>query len=386
MSFRDSASRVIKNRKKLSFDYVPDELPNRDEQMNELFGLYRGVLDSEISQNVFLHGPVGTGKTATAKRFCMDFKKWAKEKGQALDHVLVNCRRRNNNSAAMWKIVHHFDKGFPDRGFSVDEMMKTLDSKIKERNTHLIVVLDEADALIQKEGSELIYLLSRFDEEGVAPQGSVSLFLISQKNAFELLDESALSSFKRSNRIKFPKYNPEEMYPILEQRAEMALYPGAIQDSELSLLADISGRKGDARFGIELLEKAGLIAEMDGRDQIKPEDVRSAKAEVDPYMTERKLKKLNEQERLILLASTRKLKKQSYTQTGEIEETYNIICEEYEKKKLGHTQFWKYIKTLADEGLLDTKTISDGSGRTTKVSLADIPAEVLEEKLTEFIG
>ncbi len=389
MDFVNSTGNIIKDQEKLSFDFIPKELPNREEEMQKLFGLYRGIVSSNVSQNVLIHGPVGTGKTVTAKRFCMDFQEWAKDKDQNIDSVFVNCRKRKNNSSAMWKIVHHFDRGFPDRGFSVEEMMKIVKEKIEEKNLHLLVVLDEVDPLIQKEGSDLIYLLSRFDEEQLSPEGNVSLILVSQKNVFELLEDSARSSFKRSNRIRFPKYTSEDLFPILKNRVEGAFYPGAIDEEKIQLISDIAGKggdgNGDARFGIELLEKSALIAEMDGRNQISTEDIRSAKGEIDSYYTESRLKNLNQQEKLILLASTRKLKEQPYTITGEIEEMYKVLCEEYDTKKLGHTQFWKYLKSLSNEGLLGTKTISDNSGRTTKVSLSDITAEKLEKKLENLL-
>jgi len=389
MDFENSTGNVIKDQEKLSFDFIPEELPNREKQIQELFGLYRGIVSSNVSQNVLIHGPVGTGKTVTAKRFCMDFEEWAKGKDQNIDSVFVNCRKRKNNSSAMWKIVHHFDRGFPDRGFSVEEMMKIVKEKIEERNLHLLVVLDEVDPLIQKEGSDLIYLLSRFDEEQLSPEGNVSIILVSQKNVFELLEDSARSSFKRSNRIRFPRYASQDLFPILKNRVKGAFYPGSIDDEKINLVSDIAGKdgdgNGDARFGIELLEKSALIAEMKGRNEILTEDIRSAKGEIDPYFTESRLKNLNKQEKLILLASTRRLKDQAYTVTGEIEELYKVLCEEYEVEKLGHTQFWKYLKSLSNEGLLGTKTVSTDSGRTTKVSLSDITADKLEEKLENLL-
>jgi len=389
MDFENSTGNVIKDQEKLSFDFIPEELPNREKQMQELFGLYRGIVSSNVSQNVLIHGPVGTGKTVTAKRFCMDFEEWAKGKDQNIDSVFVNCRKRKNNSSAMWKIVHHFDRGFPDRGFSVEEMMKIVKEKIEEKNLHLLVVLDEVDPLIQKEGSDLIYLLSRFDEEQLSPEGNVSIILVSQKNVFELLEDSARSSFKRSNRIRFPRYTSQDLFPILKNRVEGAFYPGSIDDEKIQLVSDIAGKdgdgNGDARFGIELLEKSALIGEMKGRNEILTEDIRSAKGEIDPYFTESRLKNLNQQEKLILLASTRKLKDQAYTVTGEIEKLYKVLCEEYGIEKLGHTQFWKYLKSLSNEGLLGTKTVSTDSGRTTKVSLSDITADKLEEKLENLL-
>ncbi len=389
MDFENSTGNIIKDQEKLSFDFVPEELPNREEEMQKLFGLYRGIVSSNVSQNVLIYGPVGTGKTVTAKRFCMDFEDWAKDRDQNIDSVFVNCRKRKNNSSAMWKIVHHFDRGFPDRGFSVEEMMKIVKEKIEENNLHLLVVLDEVDPLIQKEGSDLIYLLSRFDEEQLSPEGNISIILVSQKNVFELLEDSARSSFKRSNRIRFPRYTSEDLFPILKNRVEGAFYPGSIDDGKIHLVSDIAGKggdgNGDARFGIELLEKSALIAEMDGRNEILTEDIRSAKGEIDPYFTESRLKNLNQQEKLILLASTRKLKEQPYTVTGEVEELYKILCEEYDVKKLGHTQFWKYLKSLSNEGLIGTKTVSNNSGRTTKVSISDITADKLEKKLEKLL-
>ncbi|MGM0405512.1 MAG: Cdc6/Cdc18 family protein [Thermoplasmatota archaeon] len=385
MAFKRTSSKIIKDHKKLSFDYVPKELPNRDKQIQRLFTLFKGVVDSDISQNAFLHGSVGTGKTATAKRFCMDFKDYAHDEGKKLEYVFVNCRRSSNNGQVMWKIISKFDKGFPDRGFSVGEMMEILNKHIKKKGVHLVVILDEVDVLIKKEGSELIYLFSRFDDESLTPKGSVSLILISQKNALEFLEEGALSSFKRGNRVNFPRYDSDELYDILDQRSLLALYPDSIGDEELKLLSDIASKRGDARLGIELMEKSALLSEEKGEDKIDAEGIRRAKAEVDPHFTENRIRSLNDQERVILLAATRRLKNKAYTTTGELEEQYKVTAEEYGLTPLGHTQFWKYIKSLTKEGLLDSKTVSIGSGRTTKITVSDIPAKVLESKLETMI-
>ncbi len=385
MSFKSPSGRVIKNPRKLSFDYVPDKLPHRDEQQQNLFMLFRRVVENGVSQNAFLHGNVGTGKTASAKRFCLDYKEWASEKGKSVDHIFVNCRRRSNKSSIMWKLVSHFDKNFPDRGFSVGEMMGIMKKHINKNSTHLFVVLDEADALIQRDGPELVFLLSRFDDENTIPVGSVSLILISQKNVLELLDESALSTFKRSNRILFPSYDKDEMKDILFYRSELALYPGSIEEDEIDLLSLIAAERGDARLGIELMEKSAMLAEQKGENSIGPEDIRTAKADVDPHMTVSRLKAINKNERMILLAAVQKLRNSSFVTTGDLEKHYNMLCENYGCSSLGHTQFWKYLNSLSAEGLLDTETASSGKGRTTRISLNDIPADVLEKKLKVLV-
>ncbi len=108
--------RLFKDQSKLSFDYVPDKLCHREEQLERLEMLFRPVLDGSMSQTAFLIGSVGTGKTATSKRFCLDLMKAAQEKGRPMDYIIVNCRQRSTEVAVLRRIVMHFDENFPDRG------------------------------------------------------------------------------------------------------------------------------------------------------------------------------------------------------------------------------------------------------------------------------
>ncbi len=77
------------------------------------------------------------------------------------------------------KLVTHFDEGFPDRGFSTIEMLRSLRRQLEKNKVHLVVVLDEADMLFKKGAGDLIYHLSRFDEERVGGgKASMSVILI----------------------------------------------------------------------------------------------------------------------------------------------------------------------------------------------------------------
>jgi cell division control protein 6 len=63
------SSSVIKDLRVLDFDYVPAELPHRVEQLKRLAQLFKPLL-TNIAQNAFIRGLVGTGKTAMTKHFC----------------------------------------------------------------------------------------------------------------------------------------------------------------------------------------------------------------------------------------------------------------------------------------------------------------------------
>jgi len=168
------AARVLKDPSKLSFDYVPEKLVHREKQMDRLWMMFRPVLESGVSQTAFLIGNVGTGKTATSKRFCLDLIKEGTNMGKAMDFIVVNCRQRNTESSVLLRLVTHFDERFPDRGFSTAEMLRTLHKHLDRLKVHFVVVLDEADVLLRKGVGDLIYLLSRFDEEKIGGKASMS--------------------------------------------------------------------------------------------------------------------------------------------------------------------------------------------------------------------
>lgn len=377
---------VFKDQRTLSFDYVPQKLVHREEQMKRLAMLYRPVVESNFSQNAVLTGSVGTGKTATAKRFCMDLKEHAEKQQKAIDWVLVNCRQRNSESSAVLHIVNHFQPNFPDRGFSITEMLRILRKDLEKRKVHLVIVLDEADMLLKKAGSDIIYKLTRFGEEKVDGRELVSLMLISQKNVFEMLDASSASTFKRTNIIEFGRYSVDELRDIVSHRAELALQEGAINNDSIDLIAEVSSEWGDARFAIEILEKAGMLADEENAGKISVEHVRAAKAEAYSSITESKLVGLDTHQKLALLGIARASRGRAYITTGDAEAAYKVACEEYEEKPRAHTAYWGLMKDLDILGVVSAKKSGPGiSGKTTVITLLDIPAKVLEQRVRQML-
>jgi cell division control protein 6 len=380
-------SRLFKDLSKLSFDYVPEKLVHRGEQWERLWMLFRPVLEGGASQTAFLIGSVGTGKTAMSKRFCLDFSEEYRKKEGAIDYLMVNCRQRSSENAVLLRIVTHFDEGYPDRGFSSAEMLRAIRRHVTKKKLHLIVVLDEADVLLKKGSGDLIYNLSRFDEETVGGKGSISLILVSQKYVLDLLDPASLSTFRRANAISFDRYSAEELGDIISNRVDLAFFSGTVRPDSVDLIADIASEWGDARFAIELLEKAGMLAEEEGKEMVDSEHVRAAKALTYSVVTESRIEELDAQRKIVLLAIARTIKDRAYVTTGEVEENYQIASEEFDEKPRGHTQFWSYLKDLSNQGLIETKVAGDSSGgRTTYISLPDIPSKVLRERLEEMLG
>ncbi len=381
-----SSKTVIKNPDKLDFDFVPDELVHRDDQQKYLSQMFKPLL-SGVSQNAVIKGPVGTGKTVIAKKFCRTLIEVARKKGINIEYVHINCRKRSTDSMALLGILNHFDSRFPDRGFSVDEMQQVLKKQLKRKNAQLLVVLDEADALLKKD-SNLVYNLTRFSDEETVEKIPVSLILVSQKNVLSMLDSSSLSTFKRSNVLKLDRYTRDELYDIVKMRVDLAFTRGTVQEDCIDLISDISSEWGDARFAIELLSKAGIAADNQHTDIVTPEHVRAAKAETYSIVTETKLKNLKKHELFTLFSIAKRLKKEgtAYINTGDAEKTYKVTCEEYNEKPRSHTMFWNYLKEVENAGFIYLKESGKGQlGTTQFISLPDIPAQVVGEKVQDIL-
>jgi len=381
------SSSVIKDLHALDFDFVPEELPHRTEQLRKLAQMFKPLL-SGISQNAVIRGPIGTGKTVITKKFCNSLVTIARKQAKIIEYVHINCRKRSTDSMVLIGVLNHFDKRFPDRGFSVQEMLQILHKQLQRREAQLILVLDEADALLKKSGSELLYNLTRFTDETMKTDNPISIIMVSQKDVLSDLDSSALSTFKRSNTIILDKYTRDELYDITEKRVGLAFHNNTVSQESVDLIADIASEWGDARFAIELLWKAGMYADEKHVQLVVPEHVRAAKAETYSIVTETKLKNLEKHHLLTLLSIAKRLQKDdsAYAITSEVEKTYAITCEEYNEKPRAHTMFWNYLKEIENAGFISIKLSGKGHlGTTQMISLPDVPAEVLRDKLEGFL-
>lgn len=381
-----SGASVFKDESTLDFHYVPKELPHRDEPIKRLAGLFRGVAEGKTTQIVSIRGPVGSGKTAMARRFALDLRDVVVKRGRNMHVAYVNCRNDRTPPLALLPVLRTFDKGFPDRGFSVAEMLDALKKHMMKRSSALVIILDEVDALLRSnKGPELLYNLSRFEAE---PETGLSLIMVSQHDISKYVDEATRSTLRRSNTIELQPYGVEAMQAIVDMRVKLAFIPGAVPPRVAELVADIASRKGDARLAIEILAAAGTNANDKGADQVSAEDVRTAKATIHSELPEHKLRELPAQELYVLLAVARRLARSddAFAVTGKVQDTYALIAEEYGDTARGGTQFWQYLKNLEGYGFVDLRKSSRGHiGTTHLISLPDAPAAELETWLEGIV-
>jgi cell division control protein 6 len=386
VKFRQS---VFKDEAKLDINFIPSRLPHREKEHRLLMEFFDFLLHfpERMSQRVIITGDVGTGKTALAQRFGTDITLEANKAGVKLRYVHVNCREyRGKLLLILQHAIAVFHPTFPKRGYSAEEVLSTLLQTLDEENAHLILTLDEFDTLIEREGSEAVYKLTRLQEMRPSKPQRISLICILRDlKATERLDASARSTLQR-NVISLEKYLREQLVDILSARAQLAFAPSAVSEDVISLVAELAySENGNARFAIELLWRAGKYADADGLGEVSPEYLRKAVSSIIPTLRKSELASLGLHEKLFLLGAARVFKEnqKAYASLAEVEKAYAVVCEEFDEQPRSHTQLWKHAQFLSALGILKTEVASTGTrGRSTRVSLPSIPAGELEKELS----
>lgn len=383
---------VFKDETKLDINYIPHKLPHRDEELRLLMEFFNFLLHTpkKMTQRVMITGDVGTGKTALSQRFGANITRKAKKQGTNLHYVHVNCREyRGSLFLILHKAVSVFHPNFPRRGYSAEELLGILLQVLDEQEAFLILTLDEFESLIRREGSEAVYKLTRLQEIRVNKPQRISLICILRNlKAVEELDTSARSTLQ-SNIIQLEPYSKQQLVDIFNERVSLAFKPFAVPEGTVSLTAQLAfSENGNARFGIELLWRAGKYADAEDSDTVTPECIRKAASNIYAVVRKSDLISLSLHEKLFLLGIARffKATDKAYASLSQTEEAYGVVCEGFDVQPHSHTQLWKYLQVFSDLGIAKTEVSASGSrGRSTLISLPRIPARELEKELSNLL-
>ncbi len=379
---------VFKDESKLDMNYIPSRMPHREKELRLLIEFFNFLLQfpERMAQRVLIAGDVGTGKTALAQRFGADIVIEANKCRVKVRYLHVNCREfRGSLFLVLQHAVGVFRPNFPKRGYSAEELLGILLQCLDEDNAFVILALDEFDNLIECEGSDAIYMLTRLQEMRQGkPQRFSLMGILRDLSILERLDPSARSTLQR-NVVHLEKYGQTELMDILNDRVSLAFESSTVPEDTVSLVAELAeSESGNARFGIELLWRAGKYADAESLDEVLPECVRKAVSSIIPSLQKVELSLLGRNEKLFLLGVARFFKDsgKAYASLTNVEQAYGVVCEEFEERSCSHTQLWKYVQRLSSLGILRNEVAKAGlRGRQTLVSLPSIPAVELEKEL-----
>ncbi|UCE16402.1 MAG: ORC1-type DNA replication protein [Candidatus Bathyarchaeota archaeon] len=365
------STQVFRNREVLRHDYIPGNLPHREEQIRCLGEIVAPVLKGSRCSNVFVYGKTGTGKTAVIKYVLNRLADKAREFGAPVKICYVNCRLAGTEYRIYSSLCNAIGVKVPFTGLALGEVFDRLKAGLDSRKLLLIVILDEIDALIKMRGDMLLYELTRINE--ALHYSRAAIVGISNDLRFkEFLDPRVLSSLSEEE-ILFRPYDATELRDILWDRARVAFCDGVLVDGTVDLCAALAAAEhGDARRVLDLLRVAGELAEREGSNFVSEEHIRKAEKRIEHDRIVETLRNLTLHSKFVLCSVYLLRKaKVNYAITGDIYNIYSELCDQLELVPLTQRRVSSLVNELDVIGLLNTRVVSMGRyGRTKKIRLS----------------
>ncbi|MEN6341769.1 MAG: ORC1-type DNA replication protein [Methanospirillum sp.] len=350
-------------------DFVPEQFNFREAQLQELAFQLRPGLRGARPLNTVCRGPPGTGKTTTIRKLFAEVEETTK----ALVPIYVNCQIDNTTFGILSEVYTRLSgHGVRASGTSTKKVVDAVARLLERDNTVLVVALDDANYLLfENELNRVLYSLLRTHE--VHPRTKIAVIVILSDlsvNLPERLDARVQSIF-RPGEVYFNPYTSDEVGIILDERARQGFYPGVLATDELDLVVDQTMKTGDLRVGIDLLKRAGIAAEMDGRRRIQKEDVCRAYTASRFLHLDAVIRTLREEERAVLEGLARVAAENDEITSGDLYERIRKEC------GIKYTRFWEIVTKFETMHLVDIH-FRAGRGRTRTVSLRYEPERILE--------
>ncbi len=356
---------VFKHRETLLPNYMPKNILYRENQIKTLIKKLTPVFKGN-QINIFIYGSPGTGKTLTIKYILKEIQKI-----EEVDvyPIYVNCGLYPTISKILYKIGSFFN---------VKNNLDLIKEILREKN--VLLVLDEIDKISQI--NEALYTLTRMNYE---ENFNLSIIGITNNVRFKQKLEPAVKSALCGVEIIFPPYSTEEIKGILNDRIKVAFKENAVEYGTISYISAYVGyQSGDARLALQILLRAGDLADEEGSSKVKVEHAEKAKDIAEKDIMIEHIKVLPMSERILLYSiaalTLQKIKENPYEEPllsiSEIYAEYYKICEEFKKRPVSERWVRQYVNELELYGYLMTKM--DGRGKKIKLLL---PAEVILEVL-----
>lgn len=353
------ASRIkelFKNESVLYPEFLPERLPFRESQIDELVYALKPLSEGRKPGNVFVFGKTGTGKTATVKYVLKDLQEYS----DRVKALYLNCFEKNSRHSALVELANFLGNAVPERGISTAEVFADLVEALKESSFTPLVVLDEFDQLLANDGEELLYDLLRTIEQGLKP---IPIVIISNNQELLARLEPRVKSSLQALQLCFEPYTPVQLKEILKQRVEYAFRPGVLEKDVIGVAAAHAAKLGgDARIALESLLKAGRIAEKENSSKVGLKHLRQAFESIDSSIGRKKIPLLSKDEQALLAIIAGKEKG---VDSG-------TLFSAFEKAggKVSSRRFREIISGLEMQKVITAKTAVKGKGKTRMIKLA----------------
>jgi len=287
---------IFADKSVLTEDYQPDEILERDEEIEEYRNALKDVLFGRSPQNIFLYGKAGLGKTAVTN-YMMDAL--TEEIQQRPEADALHVHEQNCNGKTVFMVVRALvndlraakaESGsgsetsadvetFPKRGLGTGDAFAALYEELDATGGTHLIVFDEIDHL--DDVDTLLYELPRARSIGHITDSRVGVIGISNNYTFRQQLSAKVKDTLMETEISFSPYSADELRSILEERAEKALQDDGYDSSAIAMAAALAARDmGNARQAIDLLRVGAEVAENQEEFRVTDDHIERARERV----------------------------------------------------------------------------------------------------------
>lgn len=362
-----SESAVFRDRSKLSPRYVPEELPHRQAQLQQIAHVFSDAAkDPDKFPLTILQvvGVAGIGKTSTVLRSSKMLEDQFAKSRLTLKTAYINLKLQGGNKFAIYRLLlERMAPELPAQGLSAEEMLRYLLRYLRENKQYALIVMDEIDYLIKtSKDTGIIYDLTRLNEFDPDKPCNVKgvIFIARSTEFYSRLDPAELSTLGRVP-MEFNTYTMQQASDILESRAAQAFNPKAMGSDVIDKVASITISpevNGDVRYALDLLLYAGNLAESQGAGRVTLDHVRKVHGQVHPSITTEEIEQLSRNHLVSLMALVRALKgkKKPYVELKDVRLYATELAEQLAMKKIDVED---YLDDLKARKLVDIKSLKE---------------------------
>ena len=374
--------RIFLDKEKLHPDYIPEKLPHREDQIKRIASILVPGLEGTRPSNILIYGLTGTGKTAVTLFVLRGLEDRAKTRGIRFRYAYVNTRKTDTTYRVLAEIARSLGLRIPYTGLAIAEVYRRyIEALDSWRGVH-VIVLDEIDYYVRRHGDDLLYKLTRINEELTHGKASI-IGITNDINFVENLDPRVRSSLGEIE-IVFPPYNATQLEDILWDRARDAFVPGVIGLDVIKYCAALAAREhGDARRALDLLRVAGEIAEREDAERVTIAHVKQASLEIEHGRIQQVVSTLPLHAKLVLKAILYAIKDKGYSTTGETYNKYKSIVTSLGYEPLTQRRVSEIINELDMLGIVNALVVNRGRyGKTKMIRISESVLPVIEQLLS----
>jgi cell division control protein 6 len=334
---------LFKNEFALDYDFVPKEIPHRENQQHYIAECIAPLLKNRNGRNIFVCGSPGIGKTLAIKHIFKELE----EKTSEIFSIYINGWKKDTSYKILVDICEQIGYKWTHNK-RTDELMKIISEILNKKSA--VICIDEVDRV--KEVDIIYSLCEDLFKKSI-------IVIANDKNWISKLDQR-IKSRLMPEYLEFKEYTLEETKDIMIQRINLCFHNNIWDPLATNLVIAKTSEIRDIRSGLFLLKESGVAAENRASKTINLEHAEIAVSKLEGFKI-KKAEDFNEDELIIL-----KLIEENSGKT--IKELFDVF-----EGNISYRTFHRKIEDLNKNNMIE---FGDKKGKSIIVNYS--------KKLTEF--